>query len=106
MEIQPMSNLQRSNIAAVAHDLPGQNVVLADGDELGVIMDVVETSAATIGVSAPAIVVDISDATTETPTESLVISGKTVVAVTDDAVVLGTTACWLDQHVVAELKRC
>src|SRR5215204_5770601 len=99
MEIRTMHS-ERPSIAAVAHDLPGQNVVLADGDELGVITDVVETSAATSGVSAHALVVDVNDTTTDTPVSPLLISGDGVVAVTDDAVVLGTTARWLDQHVV------
>lgn len=97
-----MANPERPNIAAVADDLLGQNVVLADGDQLGVITDVVQTSAAPDSVPAHALVIDVDDATTDTPAEPIVISDESILAVTDDAVVLGTTARWLDQHMVAE----
>ena len=97
---------QRPNIAAVAHDLPGQSVVLADGDDLGVIVDVVETQGAADGLTAHALVIDLHETTTDTPADQLFISGASVLAVTDDAVVLGTTARWLDQHMVAEPESC
>jgi hypothetical protein len=100
-----MSNPQPLNIAAVAPDLPGQHVVLADGDELGVITDVVQTSVAANGVPAHAIVVEVDDAMPDTLADPLLISAASVLTVTNDAVVLGTTARWLDQHTVAEPKR-
>src|SRR5688572_26375066 len=87
METRHM-HAQRPSIAAVAHDLPGQSVVLADGDDLGVITDVVETPDASGGVPAHALVIDIDHETTNTPSDPLVISGESVLAVTDDAVVL------------------
>ena len=96
----------RPNIAAVAHYLPGHNVVLADGDDLGVITDVVETLDASDGVPAHALVIDVHETTMDTPTDPLFISSESVLAVTGDAVVLGTTARWLDQHTVAEPESC
>ena len=93
---------KRPSIAAVAHDLPGHNVVLADGDDLGVITDVVETPDASGGVSSHALVIDMHTSTTDTPVDPLFLSGESVLAVTDDTVVLGTTARWLDQHTVGE----
>jgi hypothetical protein len=97
-----MANPQRPSIAAVAHDLPGQHVVFADGDELGVITDVVQTSAADDAVPAHALVVEVDELATDTPADLLLISTEGILTVTDDAVVLGTTALWLDQHTVAE----
>ena len=97
-----MSNPQPLNIAAVAHELSGQSVVLADGDDLGVITDVVQTSVAANGVPAHALVVEVDDAMPDTPTDPVLISAASVLTVTNDAVVLGTTARWLDQHMVAE----
>jgi hypothetical protein len=99
MEIAPMSNLPRPSITAVAHDLPGHSVVLADGEELGVVADVIET-AVSDGAPAHALVVEVDAGTTDEPADPLLIAADGVLTVTDDAVVLGTTAAWLGQHTV------
>jgi len=89
-------------IGAVASDLPGQPVVFADGEALGVVTEVVATPASASHPASHALVVQAEHVSGEAQREPLLIPDATVLMVTDDAVVLGTTARWLDQHIVAE----
>ena len=90
------------NIARMTDQLPGHTVVLADGDEIGVVTDIVETPATTGHSTSHALVVQVAEPADEAPPEPLIVSGEAVLAVTDDAVVLGTTATWLGQHTVTD----
>jgi hypothetical protein len=91
-------HLHPPSIAPLADRLPGHTVILADGDEIGVVAEVVETPATVSNAPSHALVVQVDQPEDDTPSDPLVVSAESVLAVTDDAVVLGTTAPWLSQH--------
>jgi len=98
----PAMHLLPPNIARMTEQLSGHTVVLADGDVIGVVADVVETPDTTTHSASHALVVEVAEPAADAPPESLVVSGEAVLTVTDDAVVLGTTATWLGQHTVTD----
>jgi hypothetical protein len=98
----PAMHLPPPNIARMTEQLSGHTVVLADGDELGVVADIIETPATTAHSTSHALVVQVAEPAADAPPEPLVVSGEAVLTVTDDAVVLGTTATWLGQHTVTD----
>ena len=73
----------------------GQRVILSDGDELGIVEALVESPD---GDADPFIVVDIAETALTEEADRLYVPQDAVHLVTDDDVVLGTTARWLAQH--------
>jgi hypothetical protein len=73
----------------------GQRVILADGDEVGIVEALVEPPD---GNADPLIVVDIAETALPDETDRLYVPQDAVHLVTEGDVVLGTTAPWLAQH--------
>ena len=85
-------------LTAVADQLPGKHVVLADGEDLGVIQGVIELIRPDGGEEDHVLAVQVDSDSVEVPAESVFVPERVVSFVTDEAVVLGTTAPWVAHH--------
>jgi hypothetical protein len=93
---------QKPNLADLASEVAGQSVVLADGEELGVVEGVISApphSAAQNPEHYLVVYVEQPLSVTHTPEATrLFIEDDRIHTVTADTVVLGTTAPWLTHH--------
>lgn len=85
-------------LTAVADQLPGKHVVLADGEDLGVIQVVIDLIRPDDGEEDHVLAVQVDSDSVEVPAESIFVPERVVSFVTDEAVVLGTTAAWVTHH--------
>jgi hypothetical protein len=97
---------QKPCIASLAPSLPGHVVVMADGDEFGIVEGVVSTPRDEDADSPEhflVVKVEQSAPEQEVPQSTvLFIDDDTVHAVTEDAVILGTTTQWVSHHAITE----
>ena len=93
---------QRPCIATVSAELPGQPVLTADGEEVGVVADVVKVAETDCGGVSHALVVKVEQEVPDLATNEVLIPDDDVLALTDHEVVLGTTMTWLPHHTIAE----
>ncbi len=93
---------QQPCITAVADQLPGQRVVLADGEDLGVVQSVIDTIRPDDGEEDHILAVQVNSEETGVPLGAVFVPERVVSFVTDEAVVLGTTAPWVAHHCLVE----
>lgn len=93
---------QQPSITAVADHLPGQRVVLADGEDLGVIQRVIDSIRPEDGSEDHILAVQVDSPAIDVPAGAVFVPERAISFVTDDEVVLGTTAPWVTHYCLEE----
>lgn len=89
---------QAPSITAVADQLPGQRVVLADGEDLGIVQEVIDAAQSYDGSDDHVLAVRVDREDVDLPTGAVFVPERVVSFVTDEAIVLGTTAPWVAHY--------